>query len=82
MGFINGGWVEEQNPKHREFPFALAAKLARDSKSLTQDEANQLINEVKWFYDRAKGLSRESRELKRELSIAESTVRLLQVTDT
>jgi hypothetical protein len=78
MGSNTGRWVGV-SPSDRKYPFKIAAKMARSIKSVTQDEAGQMVTDSVYFYDKFNEQAATIIELKRELARAEQTVRLLQV---
>lgn len=80
MGSNTGRWVG-RSTTDRKFPFKIAAKMARDIKSVKQDEVGQLITDTKYFYDLCNDQAAIINELKKDLAIAEQTVKLLQVED-
>jgi hypothetical protein len=80
MGSSTGRWVG-RSPTERKFPFEIAAKMARDIKAVKQDEAGQLITATMRALDKCDEQAMLIIELKKELSIAEQTVKLLQVED-
>ena len=82
MGFTNGRWVAESTPNQLEYPFKIAAKLVRDSRSCTHDEVSELVTITLKFYELCKEQDESIRRLERELAIAENTVRMLQVDNT
>lgn len=43
MGFTNGRWMAEKAPNQIDYPFEIAAKLVRDSKSCTHDEVCKFL---------------------------------------
>jgi hypothetical protein len=81
MGFNRGRLVATSLPNGIEYPFEIAAKLARCSVSCTQEEVSQLVSETKRIYDLCKEQDATIRTLRKELEAAEATVRMLQVTD-
>lgn len=80
MGPNRGRWVGS-SPRERKYPFEIAAKMARDVKCITQDEAGQMVTDTKYFYDLCNDQTAIINDLKKELAIAEQTVKLLQVED-
>lgn len=64
-----------------EYPFKIAAKILRDPKSLTRDEASELIAVTRKFYDLCARQQEVIYNLERQLNVSEQTVRLLQVSD-
>lgn len=80
MGSNTGRWVGS-SPRVRKYPFEIAAKMVRDIKTVTQDEAGQMVADTKHFYEKCNDQAATINELKKELAIAEQTVRLLQVED-
>jgi len=81
MGMKMGSWVAVRTPNERKYPFKIAAKMAASVKSITQEEASQMITDTRYFYDKYRDQITTISELKKELAIAEHTVRLLQVED-
>ena len=76
---MNGRWVAESAPNHIDYPFAIAAKLVRDSRCCTHDEVSDLVTITRKFYELCKEQDETIRRLERELATAEHTVRMLQV---
>ena len=67
-----------ERSKRLSYPSRLAAKLMKN-KTLTHDEAADLITLTTKIHDMYMVLFAENEELRRELEISEKTVRLLQV---
>ena len=64
-----------------EFPFKIAAKMATNSKSVSQEEANQLVVMFRNCWELSMERDAMIRELRKELEIANNTVKLLQVSE-
>lgn len=62
-----------------KFPVSLAAKLVRDCKSLSQDEAGEFVNAAVEFHSLCIVQASIILELQKGLEIAETCVKLLQV---
>ena len=77
----NGEWVIGKTHNGREFPYKITAKMVSNVKSVTQEEANQLISDAKYFYVKYREHIAIIDKLKKELTVAEETVKLLQVGD-
>lgn len=69
-------------PNQIDYPFAIAAKLVRDSRICTHEEVCQLVTDTRKFYDLCKEQDETIRQLEKELKTAEATVRMLQVDNT
>lgn len=79
MGGKVGRWVAETPPNKMDYPFEIAARLIRDPRSCTHNEVCELVTITRKFYELCKEQDETIRRLERELAVAESTVRLLQV---
>ena len=78
MGLHRGYFVSSDAPA---YPVKIAAKMARDVRAVTQDEASAFITETKALHDKYCALLAKCNEIQRDLKVSEETVRLLQVTD-
>ena len=78
--YVMGIWVVN-SPSERKYPFEIAAKMVRDIKCVTHEEAGQMVTDTTYFYDLCNDQTAIIHDLKKELVIAELTVKLLQVED-
>ena len=74
-----GRWTAQHVPNKLEYPYDISAKMARSVKSVTQEEASQFITRTKRLHELCCDQDAIIRELRKELDIAEQTVKLLQV---
>jgi len=81
MGMKMGRWQAQHVPNNLEYPFKIAAKMAINVKTVSQDEAGEFITKTKELWELCRDQDTITRQLRKELDIAEQTVSLLQVSD-
>ena len=81
MGMKMGRWQSQHVPNNLEYPFKIAASMAVNVKSISQEEASEFITKTKRFWELCRDQDTIIRQLRKELDIAEQTVKLLQVSD-
>lgn len=79
MGMRRGKWQAEAAPHSLKYPYEVAAKLVTCIKSVTQEEVRDFVIIANRLNELCLDQDTVIRELKKELYIAEQTVKLLQV---
>ena len=74
-----GRWVPSVAPQIKQYPAEIAAKLVRDCKSLTHDEAAELVIVTRDIHDRYTEQQQKIIELEQQLSIAQAEVRMMSI---